>query len=88
MEVKKKRKNSILFEIFDALFIMIICFTTLLTAMLLKGNTIGVSKYTIHITTLSITLLGLGVYLSFVLNKSEKELKLMIGQLYNGSELQ
>jgi hypothetical protein len=83
MDVEKNKKSNLFMEIFDALFIMIICFATLLTAMLMKGSTLGTSVYIVHITTLAVTVFALGVYLFFVLRRSEKELKGIVSDLYN-----
>jgi mannose/fructose/N-acetylgalactosamine-specific phosphotransferase system component IID len=83
MDDEKNKKSNLFQEIFDALFIMIICFATLLTAMLMKGRTVGTSVYIVHITTLAVTVFGLGVYLYFVLRRSEKELKGIVSDLYN-----
>ncbi|QOX61898.1 hypothetical protein FRZ06_00265 [Anoxybacterium hadale] len=75
------KKRKIIFEIFDSLFIMILCFGTLLTAMLMKDSSIRLS-YTIHMKTFLIVLVGLFVYFAFVLNNSEKGLKKTIEHLY------
>ncbi len=74
-------KRTVFFEIMDSLFIMILCFGTLLTAMLMKDSNISLT-YTIHLKTFSIVFLGLIVCLGFVLCNSEKGLKKMIEQLY------
>jgi hypothetical protein len=74
-------KRKIFLEILDSLFIMILCFATLLTAMLMKNNSIRLS-YTIHIKTFLVVLFGLIVYLTFVLRNSEKGLKKMIEHLH------
>ena len=83
MDTEKDKKSNLFQEIFDALFIMIICFATLLTAMILKGGTVGKSVYIVHITTLAIAILGFGVYLFFILKRSEKELKGIVSELYS-----
>lgn len=82
MGVKHIKENSIFLELIDSLFIMILCFGTLLSAMLIKGNTVDELKYTINFTTFVVTLLGLGICLSFILIQSEKELKIIIKQIY------
>jgi hypothetical protein len=83
MDAEKNKKSNLFLEIFDALFIMIICFATLLTAMLMKGSTAGTSFYIVHITTLTVTVLGLAVYLFFVLRRSDKELKNIVSEIYS-----
>lgn len=83
---KVNKKNNILLEAFDALFIMLLCFGTLLSAMLMQGKAISGMKYSINFTTLFITLLGLFVYLSFIIFQSDKGLKSMIKQLYDNKQ--
>ena len=60
----KKQKitvGKLIIEIFDSMFIMILCFITLLAAMLLQGADTQV-EYVIDIKSLSITVLGFVVY--------------------------
>jgi len=83
LDNEKNKKSKLLLEVFDALFIMIICFATLLTAMIMKGSIVATSVYIVHITTLTITVLGLGVYLFFILRRSEKELKILVKEIYS-----
>jgi len=75
------KKRTIFFEILDSLFIMILCFGTLLTAMLMKDGNISLS-YTIHMNTFLIVIIGLTVCLAFILIHSEKGLKKIIEHLY------
>lgn len=82
MSGKNKKVNSRVLIVFDTLFIMILCFATLLSAMILKGGVISEMKYSVNWFTLAITLVGLGIYLCFVLPQSNKELKLMIKEIY------
>lgn len=82
MENETNKKSGLLQEIFDSLFIMIICFATLLTAMLLKGKTVGVAGYVVDIPTLAIAVAGLVIYLMFILKKSDKELKDIMAERY------
>ena len=86
MKHKTNKKGNILIETFDTLFIMILCFATLLTAMLMKGEVTGEMEYCVNYTTVIITLLGLVIYLSFILTQSDKGLKSMIQKLYGKSE--
>ena len=74
-----KKRNAFL-EILDSLFIMVLCFGTLLTAMLMKGN-VSLS-YTIHMNTFLAVIIGLIVCLAFILSNSEKGLKKIIDHLY------
>ncbi|MDF2678593.1 MAG: hypothetical protein K0Q97_2946 [Bacillota bacterium] len=83
MKQLKKKKNTILIETFDALFIMLLCFGTLLSAMLMKGNSEGGISYIIDFKTIVITIAVIIVYLFFVVKQSDKELKIMISKLFN-----
>lgn len=86
MENKDKNKKSkMLVEIFDSMFIMLLCFGTLLTAMLMQGESSEL-RYVVNFKTLAITVLGLIVYLVFVLSQSEKGLKSMVNHIYSSKE--
>ena len=86
MNNSKSKKGNMFWEAFDALFIMLLCFATLLSAMLMKGGSLEVVKYTINYITLGITLFGLLLYLSFILPQSDKGLKTLVNQIYNDKE--
>ena len=86
MKDMKTKKGKMLVEAFDALFIMLLCFGTLLSAMLLTGDGIDGVRYSINYITLGITLLGLFIYLSFILPQSDKGLKVLINQIYDHEE--
>jgi flagellar motor component MotA len=60
---------------------MILCFGTLLTAMLMKGSDLSLT-YTIHIKTFLVVIIGLAACLTFILIHSEKGLKKIIDHLY------
>lgn len=74
--------KKIFIEIMDALFIMILCFGTLLTAMLMKGGGINLS-YTIHANTFIAVIVALIACLGFILTHSERGLKKVIESLYS-----
>lgn len=82
-----KRKEEIFSVVFDTLFIMILCFATLLTTMVLQGGVIvggeAGLKYIIKWPSFIMTLGGLLIYLLYVLKESDKELKKMIEYTYN-----
>ncbi|KNZ42200.1 hypothetical protein [Acetobacterium bakii] len=80
--MKKTKEKKLALEIFDSLFIMLLCFATLLSAMLLKNNSGAGLDYTIHVKTLITTFLGLAIYLLYMLNRSDKGLKTMINYIY------
>lgn len=79
---KGVKRNKMLMNIFDTLFIMILCFGTLLTAMLMKEKSTGVMDYSINIKTFALTIGGLLLYMSFIIIQSEKSLKSMINHIY------
>lgn len=79
-------KNSLLLNVFDTLFIMILCFATLLSAMLLKGKSNGVMDYSIDWITFGVTLSALVIYMAFIITQSEKGLKTMINHIYGTKE--
>lgn len=82
MNDSKSIMGKILLEIFDALFIMLLCFATLFSAMLMKGDSLHGMQYSINALTLGITLIGLSIYFVFVLSQSDKGLKALIHQIY------
>ncbi len=80
------KKKKLLSEIFDSFFIMIICFATLLTAMLLKGNVMNEAVYRVDWLTLGILVLSLIIYLSFILHQSDKELRKIMSERYKDQQ--
>jgi hypothetical protein len=80
-------KNRIT-EIFDVLFIMILCFATLLSAMLMRGKVLvgsgngGGRIYDFSAGTFALTFLSLGIYLVFIVARSDRELAESITLLY------
>ncbi len=82
MKRMKMKTTNILVELFDAMFIMILCFGTLLSAMLMKGNTMAGMTYHINFITFGVMVLSLLIYLSLMVIHSEKGLKKMIKILY------
>lgn len=88
MELTKKQKEKKNFwaELMDSMFIMVLCFATLLTAMLMSGKSDGTLNYGIDFKTLGIVFVSLMLYLAYVLYQSDRELKAMIHNLYCDSE--
>lgn len=82
MKNNKNKKTNIIVGIFDSMFIMILCFATLLSAMLVQNNSVSGLNYIINFKTLIITFLGLVIYLTFMLSQSQKGLKSMINHIY------
>lgn len=82
-------KNSALMEVFDVVFIMLLCFVILLTTMLMRGKVLvgsgstGGIDYSFNLPIFALIVLALGAYFFYVLSRSEKELKDMINYLYN-----
>ncbi|TJX15846.1 hypothetical protein E9840_01395 [Tissierella creatinini] len=81
--MKKSDKKNVFMEVFDSLFIMLLCFATLLSAMLIKGSGEGGIDYTLKVGSLAITAAVLLVYLLFVAKQSDKGLKTMISKLFD-----
>lgn len=83
----KKGKNRFM-EVFDVLFIMVLCFATLLSTMLMRGKVLvgsgsgGGMAYTFSVGTFLLTFLGLGVYLAIVIPQSDRELGEIVEMLY------
>ncbi len=86
------KTNSRFMEIFDVLFIMILCFATLLSTMLMRGKVLvgsgsgGGMVYAFSIGTFLLTFLGLGVYLAVVIPRSDRELGEIVEMHYGGKE--
>ena len=71
-----KKKINFFATLFDTLFIMILCFSTLFISMLLSGSVILQSdsskiNYTISWPLLFIVLLSLILYITFILKQSD-----------------
>ncbi|MDO8886509.1 hypothetical protein [Candidatus Oleimmundimicrobium sp.] len=79
-------------EVFDVLFIMILCFTTLLTTMLMRGKVLvgsgsgGGMTYTFSAGTFLLTFLSLGTYLAIVIPQSNRELGEIVEGLYEAEK--
>lgn len=82
MDRKKDKKSNVLLEIFDVLFIMLLCFGTLLTAVIMEKGEAGGTNYSIHFTTFAVIVMVVVLYLCFILSQSDKGLRAMIHQLY------
>lgn len=80
--------NSPLMEVFDVMFIMLLCFVILLTTMLMRGKVLvgsgstGGMDYSFNLPIFLMLVLALGIYLVYVFSSSNKELKAMISHLY------
>lgn len=83
----KTGKNRFM-EIFDVLFIMLLCFATLLSTMLARGKVLvgsgsgGGMDYHFSAWTFLLTFLGLAAYLAFVVPQSNRELGEIVETLY------
>ncbi len=71
--------------IFDIMFIMLLCFATLLVTMLLQGGLLvggdGID-YSFGLMSFFATFGALALYFFFILRSSKKELKVMIDRIY------
>lgn len=74
---------GLLVKIFDISFVIILCFVTLLATMLLRGKTAnGAGIYTVGVVSGLITVVGFSLYFIYTLVYSQKELKLMVNEMY------
>ncbi|WP_243454659.1 hypothetical protein [Desulfosporosinus fructosivorans] len=88
-EKQKKHVNSMWMEVFDVMFIMLLCFVILLTTMLMRGKVLvgsgstGGIDYSFNLSTFMMIVVALGAYLFYVISMSDKELKAMIKYSYD-----
>ena len=82
----KTRKNNIWLVLFDTLFVMLLCFATLLTAMLLKGEAGTGMSYLLDYPTLGITAGALALYFAYLLPLSNRGLKVTISAIYDNND--
>lgn len=82
MKSEEKKKNSYLFQIFDTLFILILCFGTLFTAMMLQKGDIEGLTYVINLKSLVITFVVFLLYLIYIIPISNKQLGKLIDLVY------
>ena len=71
--------------IFDIMFIMLLCFATLLATMLMQGGLlVGGSgiDYEFGLGSFALTFGALAVYFIFILKIGHKELKILIDEVY------
>ncbi|HKL11130.1 MAG TPA: hypothetical protein VJ990_06780 [Clostridia bacterium] len=76
------KKSGWMHEAFDILFIMILCFATLLSAMLIKGSNPLKMEYVLKPVTFILTFGAVMVYIWYVARESEKGLKAMVEKVY------
>ncbi len=75
-------------EIFDVMFIMVLCFVILLTTMLMRGKVLvgsgstGGIDYSFNLPIFMMIVVALGAYMFYVISRSDKELKSMIKNRY------
>ncbi len=77
------KKSNWMNEAFDILFVMILCFATLLSAMLIKGDSPLKMEYVIKPATFILTLAVVIIYIWYVAAESEKGLKAMVEKVYS-----
>lgn len=88
MKKNELKNQSFVMTVFDTLFIMILCFATLLSSMIMKGDLVGLVDYSINWQTFSLTLLLLVVYIVFVVIQSEKGLRDVISSIYGDKNVE
>jgi hypothetical protein len=84
-----KKETRLMVQIFDILFIMVLCFVTLWATMKLRGKVLvgsgegqGGLDYAFHPWSFGLVVLIFLVYLGFMLRHSERELKEMVEHVY------
>jgi len=80
--------KKIIILIFDVMFVMLLCFATLLTTMLMQGGLLvggdgSGLDYSFNLLTFALTFGSLFLYMAYVLKSSDKELRAMIKERYN-----
>lgn len=89
---KNKTVSYRLVEIFDILFIMLLCFATLLSTMLMRGKVLvgsgsgGGLDYSFKSGSFAITAGFLLLYLFYIISHSDKELKNFFNAHYGPGE--
>ena len=79
-------KNNKFIQVFDTVFILILCFATLYSAMLLQGRDTGGMNYVVNITTLVITFGLLLIYLIYIIFQSHKGMEALTKTNRNSEE--
>ncbi|MCR6544555.1 hypothetical protein [Dehalobacterium formicoaceticum] len=87
----KKKNGSWFMEAFDVLFVMILCFATLLTTMLMQGAVlVGGSAsgmhYSFNIASFLMVVAGLIIYMVYIIPHSDKELRKMVNHIFGEKE--
>ena len=88
-EEPAKSKNNLWMEVFDVMFIMLLCFMILLTTMLMRGKVLvgsgstGGINYSFNLPIFMMVVLALGSYMYYVIYKSNKELRAMVKYNYD-----
>jgi len=87
-----EKRNKKFTEVIDVIFIMALCFTTLLSTMLMRGKVLigqgeaGGLNYAFDLLTFSITFGALAGYSLYIIQKSNRELGQMVVQVYGDKE--
>lgn len=88
-EVKKQKTVGM---VIDTIFIMVLCFGTLLTTMMMRGTVLvgagdgGGVSFNLDIASFVATVLGLFLYLAFLISKSDAQLKIICAKNYKAKE--
>jgi ABC-type sulfate transport system permease component len=84
----RPRRTRLLIQWFDTLFIMALCFLTLLSTILLRGPVLSgegsdtAVDYSFGIGSCALVVVMFGVYVWYMLTRSERELKEMVNHVY------
>ncbi|MFA5863325.1 MAG: hypothetical protein WC975_01410 [Phycisphaerae bacterium] len=91
-EKKQEKETHALVQWFDVLFVMVLCFVTLLGTMLLRGKVLVGSgsgqglDYSFSLPMFLIVGVVFALYLSYMLSHSDRELKEMVDHVYGTEE--
>ena len=84
--MKHKKWKHILLTLWDVLFVLVLCFSILLTTMLVSRSTdqVQFTGYTIDPILLVSVIVSIGLYLAFMLHASLKELRNIVNSYFSG----
>lgn len=71
--------------LFDTLFVMLLCFATLLSAVLFKGESGPGIRYFLNLPTVALTVGALALYFGYLLPRSERGLHQTVSQVYGNA---
>ena len=79
-------RRNFFVELFDILFIMLLCFLTLFLSMFMTGHASTEMTYVFDGKTFVLAIVGMALYLAFVLYHSERDLISMVRKVHEGHQ--